>query len=257
MPRLQVIDGQFIIQISGAVETLEFPRLVAINSVFLLPANPALRTVSFPALRTAGGLSIYDSPLERVTAPQLMFAQSLLIAGPAYVLDFGALEEVTGSLALLKLAAPDLSAFSSLVAAQQLEIDDTTQLRDLGALTRLRLVSSIGLRGNAALSSLSGLEQVTQLESLVVNSSAALGSLSGLQNLTSVGSLVFDSDPALTELSLPALLSVNESFLVARMPALAGLGGLDPLRVLRGQVVIDDNARLTPEQIAAFLARFR
>jgi hypothetical protein len=62
---------------------------------------------------------------------------------------------------------------------------------------------------------------------------------------------------ALTDLSLPALLSINSSLVVTRMNALTGFAGLDPLRVLHGEVAIEHNALLTPEQIAAFLARFQ
>jgi hypothetical protein len=280
--RLAFVYGDFVISGAAALVTLELPSLVQAHQVLiqetgiediefaalygtagdiLLPGNNALRSVALPALGFhPGGLAVYNSPaLESVVASQIEQLGGLAVngGGALHTVSFPALQIVDTDVRVSGGSLPDLSGLHALFAVGTLSIDHIDQLRDLRSLPLLRRLDRLQITSAPALASLAGLEKVTQLAvSLELMNNPALTSLDGLQHVTSAGALRFVANTALPDLSLPGLVSVDQLLQIQDMSSLAHLSGLDPLRAVNGEIIIENNPLLSPREIDAFRDRF-
>jgi hypothetical protein len=204
-------------------------------------------------------LSIYDSPpLASVSAPMLESLESLAISGGGgpLALDFTALTRVRTFVDLRTASLADLSGLRALTDADELTIDHIDQLPDLRGLAALRNLSTLQITSSRAMTSLVGLGNVTRLGTrLEIVDNASLRDLAGLQNLTSAALVSVGSNPMLTRLELPRLLSIEGFLSIVDMPSLVSLSGLDPLRSVTGDVVIERDPMLSDPEIVAFRAR--
>jgi hypothetical protein len=273
-----------------ALDALDLPIGTTAGRI-VIANNRGLTSLRLARLISASGLIVQRCPaLVTLEAPQLFEVDDLTLAGPLTSLSLPsslwvhhALSWVSTGLAHLPPARLDPRA--------SLSVSSNPALADLRGLDLPAELSSVSIWSNPLVTSLTGLESIAQLQTLQVGDNAALVDLTGLASLVQADDIELRLNAAMTSLQgLDRLSSLTNSLRIMDEPALVSLDGLDALENIGGALVVTrnpelasldglsalqsvglaygtvnggpsfyvvDNAALSPDAIAALLARIR
>ena len=227
---------------AGNTRTLRAPALAAAG-VVTLDLLPELEQLSLPALRQVG-LDVAITRCAKLAALDLpvlvSIGEAATIFRPSPVL---ALE---GLPALETVALPRLRFLADEVSVA------TTGLHTI-SLPALENVTAIDLR-DSPVSALS-LGAVTTLARVELHDTQ-LVDLTSLRALASLDNLVLDGNPVLASLAgLEHLTAMAGELTLTGNATLGSLTALDQLMVVAGAVTVTDNPQLSPDEVAALIAR--
>jgi hypothetical protein len=247
LPALIVVEGDMSILNSAALEGLTLPALVTIGGRFGLDWCPVLENVEAPVLDsvgelgTSGDFSIFFavSDLRGLILPRLRSAPGgLTLEGVRLsLLDLPALTNaprvrLSGNLHLVAMRMPALPSVDwvsiNSPALQELALDALATVSLNLAVRNTRLVDLRGLHNLRAIGDGPG-----SLASLYIGSNPELTSLAGLEQLA----------------------AISGGFGLADNAKLASLAALASLRSVGGAVTVTGDPALSPDEIAALIAR--
>jgi hypothetical protein len=240
LPVLRSADELMVV--AGNTETLHAPAL-AVAGVVTFDRLPELVQLSLPALRQVG-LDLAITRCAKLATLELPLLVSIgevaTIFRPFPVLVFQGLPALeTVELPRLRFLADEVSVMAS-------------GLHTI-SLPALENVTAIDLR-DSPVSALS-LGTVTALERFELHGTQ-LVDLTSLQALVTLGNLVLDGNPGLASLAgLEHITAMAGELALTGNATLASLTALDHLMVVGGAVTVTDNPRLSPDEVAALIAR--
>jgi hypothetical protein len=240
LPVLRSTDELMVV--AGNTQTLHAPAL-AVVGVVIFDLLPDLEQLSLPTLRQVG-LELAITRCAKLATLELPLLVSIgevaTIFRPSPVLVFERLPALeTVELPRLRFLADEVSVVASglhTISLPALENVTAIDLRDspvsalsLGAVTALVRLELHGTQ----LVDLTSLQALATLDNLVVDGNPVLASLAGLEHITAVaGKLALTGNATL-----------------------ASLTALDQLMAVGGPVTVTDNPRLSPDEVAALIAR--
>jgi hypothetical protein len=273
-----------------ALETLDLP-ISSTTQRIVIANNRALSSLRLVRLVSAGGLIVRRCPaLVTLEAPVLSDIDDLTLSGPLTSLSLSPWLTVEHQLSVVATGLAQLPP-ARLFWRASLSVSSNPALVDLHGLDLPAEMSSVSIGYNPLVTSLAGLESIAQLQGLQVQGNAALVDLSGLDSLVQADFIELRSNPAIVRLrgldrlssltnyltirdnpalstldGLDALANIGGALIVTGSPALAsldGLAGLQSVGLAYGTVgggpsfFVYDDAALSPDAIAALLARIR
>jgi hypothetical protein len=263
-----IVAGRIVIADNRALSSLRLTRLISAGGV-IVRRCPGLVTLEAPQMTDADDLTL-SGPLTSLTLAsglrvhhQLAYVATGLAHLPPAELDPRASLSVSSNPALVDLRGLDLPAELSSVSISSNPL--VTSLTGLESIAQLQMLQ---VWNNAALVDLTGLGSLVQAETIELRFNAAMTDLHGLERLSSLTNyLSIMDEPALTSLDgLDALENIGGALIVTRNPLLASLDGLAALQsvglaygTVNGgpSLFISEDAALSPDAIAALLARIR
>lgn len=245
LPALSVVEGHLWITDSVALERLTLPALNTVGRALIVARCPGFQSLAAPVLDSVGeqggvnGLAILLDAvdLEALSLPRLRSApDGVRVASTSLsALELPALVR-TSLVQLEDNAYLTTVALPALVAIDH-AIIDAPALREL-SLTALETATRRLEIRNTQLANLRGLGRLHAIglqpgADLVIDGNAALTSLAGLERLTAItGKLTLTSN--------------------AKLASLAGLAALE---TVGGAVTVTGDPALSPDEIAALIAR--
>ncbi|MFT5683680.1 MAG: hypothetical protein ACI8RZ_004612 [Myxococcota bacterium] len=237
LPRLEQVGGDLTIR-----NALLFPELTGLNR--LEQVGGALSLTSLSALTRVdafGGLTEVGGDLTLSSLPLLSEARALPVT------------RVGGSVLIYGTLLEDLGLLSSLTSLQSLGIQENSRLTDLSGLEALSSLNNTGeaddielyIIDNAWLDDISALSGMDWTNADVyIGSSAALDDLSAFSGTTAMGQVRLEPR-GYTSLSGLESLETAAELRIAGFPGLTALDGLSALREVSGQLVLFDNTLLS------------
>jgi hypothetical protein len=273
-----------------ALDALDLPVGIYAGRI-VIAHNGALTSLRLAHLTSASGLIIRDCPaLVTLEAPQLSEVDDLWLTGPLTSLSLPSWLQVNHELVYAATGLAHLPP-ARLFPGASLWVFFNPALVDLRGLDLPAGLSSVFIWGNPLMTSLTGLEFIAQLQTLQVYANAALVDLTGLGSLVQANSIEVHLNAAMTSLhGLDQLSNLSNYLSIMDNPALTSLDGLDALENIGGALVVTgnptlasldglaalqsvglaygtvnggpsfyvtDNLALSPDAIAALLARIR
>ncbi|MET0591774.1 MAG: hypothetical protein ABW133_03685 [Polyangiaceae bacterium] len=205
---LQTVDGDFAIQDSDSLVTVQLAALQNVSGALRVEMNPSLTTIRLPALSNLGqsqGQSLVISSNVLVTS----IAAPLLVNAPAAVWLVGDGANATAPTSL------DLGALTTV--GGKLAVNGNYRLETLAGLSHLATVSGdLAIVENIRMVEASLPALTTVSGSLKVNQQSMLSTIA-LPLLTTVGqegliSVDFSGNAGLTSISVPSLTAVPAAF---------------------------------------------
>ena len=215
----------FFVTNNANLLVLAFPELnTASNSYFLIQDNARLNSFQIPLVKTLSTIEIVNSPqLDKVEFPSLLSLSFLQIENNAMLTNLS-MPFVSTCITVQLVKNPVLVSilFQSLVTV------DTLVLENIGIESLLTITGSLVTSSTIVLKDLPSL---LSLYGLAVTSTGL--SINNLPLITSLQGLILQSIPQF------------QFFNITNNPALNSLSGLDDLRIIQGQMVIQNNPVLT------------
>ena len=247
---------------NAAMAEAALPALEGLTNLTI--SGPVLTAIEFPRISFAGTVVIHDVPaLEQVTLPSLLQANHIdAMAAPKLArLDLPVLNTLFGqrfsptlsiALRVIGTAIDELSLPLLTMSGGRIEATLNPNLRAID-LPTLRVVDRIISEGNFRLTAISAPALVSATTISLVHSPIATLALG---KLTTVVADLQIGDAALATLDgLGALQTVGGGLALVDNTQLASLAGLAKLSSVRGTVRIDRCPALSPDDIAALVAR--